>query len=126
MSTIIDHNEVFPEEGTRGIEITFKDSNGDATIPNSAQWSLTTAPHLRDEGEVINGRDGVNIGTENLDTTILVVVSGNDLAIRPEEVSDRYARRALLVEYDYNDPKLGDNTKNSLQYLFRIENFYNI
>lgn len=126
MSTIIDHNEVFPEEGTRGIEITFKDSNGDAVVPNSVEWSLTTAPSLRDEGEVINGRDAVNFDSEDLDTTILIVVSGDDLAIRAEEQSDRYVRRALLVEYNYDDPKLGNNTKDSIQYLFRIENFYNI
>lgn len=126
MSTIIDHNEVFPEEGTRGIEVTFKDSNGDLTIPNSVQWSLTTAPSLRDMGEVINSRNGVNIAAEDLDTSVLIVVSGADLAIRAEEQSDRYVRRALLVEYNYNDPKLGNNVVDSMQYLFRIENFYNI
>ena len=50
MAVTVDYTEVFPERATRGIEITFKDSDDNAVVPNSANWSLTTAPSYRDQG----------------------------------------------------------------------------
>ena len=124
MAVTIAYTEVFPERATRGIEITFKDSDGNAVVPNSANWSLTTAPSYRGQGMVVNGRDGVNIS--GLSSTIVIILSGADLQILTDETEYRYVKRALLVEYTYDDPNLGDGVPNKLQYIFRLENLYNV
>ena len=124
MAVTIDYTEIFPEKATRGIEITFRNSEGNEVVPNSASWSLTTAPSYRDQGVVINDRDGVNL--TGLSSTILLILSGDDLQILFDEVEYRYLRRALLVEYEYDDPKLGNGVADKIQYLFRIENLYNV
>lgn len=124
MSVTVDYTEIFPERGTRGIEITFKDSDGNAVVPNSASWSLTTAPSYRDEGVIVNSRDGVSIG--DLSSTITIILSGADLQILEGEAEYRYVRRALLVEYNYDDANLGDAIDDKLQYIFRLENLYNV
>lgn len=124
MAVTIDHTEVFPERGTRGIKITFRDSNGDKVVPNSASWSLTTAPSYRDQSVVINNRDSVNIS--GLSSTITIIVSGADLQILNDEIEYKYVRRALLVEYNYDDSKLGNGVLDKLQYIFRVENLYNV
>jgi len=124
MAVTVDYTEVFPERGARGIKVTFKDSDGNTVVPDSASYSLTTAPSYRDESVVINGRDGVSIA--GLSSTITIIVSGADLQILDDEVEYRYVRRALLVEYTYDDPNLGDGTSDKLQYIFRVENLYNV
>jgi len=124
MAVTVDYTEVFPERGTRGIQITFKNSDGDEVVPDSATYSLTTAPFYRDEAVVINGLDSINIG--GLSSTITIIVSGDDLQILNDEVEYKYVRRALLVEYIYDDPNLGTGVSDKLQYLFRVENLYNV
>lgn len=124
MSVTIDYTEIFPEKATRGIEITFKNSDGDEVVPNSANWSLTTAPSYRDQGVVINGRDGVTIS--GLSSSITLILSGEDLKILEDETEYKYVRRALLVEYKYDDPNLGNGVSDKLQYIFRLENLYNV
>lgn len=124
MTVTVDYTEIFPERATRGVEITFKDSDGNAVVPNSASWSLTTAPSYRDQGVVINNRDSVSIA--GLSSTITLVLSGADLQILNDEVEYKYVRRALLVEYNYDDPNLGNNVADKLQYIFRLENLYNV
>jgi len=124
MAVTVDYTEVFPERGARGIKVTFKDSDGNTVVPDSASYSLTTAPSYRDESVVINGRDSVSIA--GLSSTITIIISGADLQILDDEVEYRYVRRALLVEYTYDDPNLGDGTSDKLQYIFRVENLYNV
>ena len=124
MAVTVDYTEVFPERATRGIEITFKDSDDNAVVPDSANWSLTTAPSYRDQGVIMNGRDGVNIS--GLSSTIVIILSGADLQILTDEAEYKYVRRALLVEYTYDDPNLGVGVSDKLQYIFRLENLYNV
>lgn len=124
MSVTVDYTEIFPERGTRGVEVTFYDSDDNEVVPNSANWSLTTAPSYRDQGVVVNNRDSVNIS--GLSSTITIILSGADLQILNDETEYKYVRRALLVEYNYDDPNLGNNVSDKLQYIFRLENLYNV
>ena len=124
MPVTVDHTEVFPERGIRGIQITFKDSDDNEIVPNSANWTLTTAPSYRDQAVVVNELESVVLS--GLSSTTTLILSGDDLKILYDEVEYRYIRRALLVEYNYDDPNLGTGVNDKLQYLFRIENFYNV
>jgi hypothetical protein len=48
------------------------------------------------------------------------------LQILTDEAEYKYVRRALLVEYTYDDPNLGVGVSDKLQYIFRLENLYNV
>jgi hypothetical protein len=82
------------EESTYVIEVSFKDEDSAAVVPNSVSWSLTD-----DNGTVVNGRDSVAVASPA--STITIVLSGDDLVIETFGVN-----RTLLIEAEY-DSTLG-------------------
>lgn len=62
------------EKSTYVITLTFKDEDDDAVTPATGTWTLTD-----EDGAVINSREDVVISS--LDTSVDVVLSGNDLAV---------------------------------------------
>lgn len=92
MATIIT-DKVAEERDTFPITVAFTDENDDALTPNSGlTWKLTDM-----DGNVINDRQAVAITP---DSTITIVLSGDDLALAAGE-SDA-AARCLLITGTYN------------------------
>lgn len=74
----------------------FVDETGASATPQSATWTLTDRA-----GNVINSRSAVSVTPG---TSIIVLLSGNDLAIAAGDDG----RRALLLEWIY-DSSLGND-----------------
>jgi hypothetical protein len=83
------------EESTYIITCVFKDEDGDAVIPVTINWSLTTV-----NGTVINSRNEVSVGTPA--STIDIVLSGDDLQILTNETNRKRVPRKITVEATYN------------------------
>lgn len=81
------------EESTLAIVISFTDEDGNAETPATANWTLTD-----DDGDVINSREEVTISS--LDTSVTVVLSGDDLALQSGESGS--AVRRFVVQGTYN------------------------
>lgn len=62
------------ENGTFGVRVGFKDDNGDAIVPTSIFWKLST-----EAGEVVNNRSAESVAV--VSSSITIVLSGADLAI---------------------------------------------
>ena len=95
MSIVI--TEKIPEGATRGLVVSFANSDGDAITPESVDWTLTN-----NSGDIVNNRDAVS---ETPGTSVTIVLSGDDLIM-----ADKYdTKRFVLVETvdDYTD--LGDD-----------------
>lgn len=78
------------EESTYVIDIAFVDELGAAVAPDTMTWSLTNR-----QGEIINSRDGVSIGSPS--STETLVLKGDDLAI----VGDKEVMRIMTFEGTY-------------------------
>ena len=65
------------EKSTFIVTLTFKDENNDPVTPATGTWTLTD-----EDGTVINSRENVVISS--LDTSVDVVLSGDDLAVSSE------------------------------------------
>jgi len=94
------------EKSTAAITVSFTDENGDAVTPKTANWTLTDL-----DGNVINGKEQEDISS--LDTSVTVVLSGNDLQIGGSEtlttVNDvSFLYRIFTVEATY-DSDLGSD-----------------
>lgn len=100
------------EKSTCKITASFEDSAGNAVTPKTATWTLTDV-----YGTVINSREDVNIAS--LDTSVTIVLSGNDLKIQANESGG--VIRLFLIEATY-DSDLGSDLplKDSCQ--FTLEN----
>lgn len=81
------------EKSTYIITAAFADADGDAVIPTTITWKLTT-----DSGTVINSRTGVSVAVPAASNDI--VLSGLDLAVQTGETGD--VRRILTVEAVYS------------------------
>jgi len=71
------------EKSTFVITASFTDEDGNAVTPDSVTWTLT-----KSDGSIVNSRKDVE---ETPDTSINIVLSGNDLALDEDETSDYVA-----------------------------------
>lgn len=110
-----------PEEGTRGIQVDFKDDAGIAVVPNAAtvKWTLTDKPNLGVAVTIINSREQVAITSAS---TIYITLTANDLALQTGELSSASVQRILTIEYEWNSTLLGNDLPDNVQYEFKIEN----
>jgi len=96
------------ESGVIVLTIAFEDEDGTAVTPSSASWSL----HDRLE-EVVNSREDVPI--DSLDTSVEVVLSGDDLDLGTGDNGLRY----FSCQYTYTSD-LGSMT-DVVDGYFRVE-----
>lgn len=87
----------FIQDGTGALGFAFEDFDGNARAPNTFYWTLTDA-----DGNVINSREGVE---ETPDTTVYVVLSGDDLAISEGGVVNQVMR--YITIYGEHDTTIG-------------------
>jgi hypothetical protein len=113
-------DEPFPEEGTRGVQMTFRDEDGNLIAPVTLFWTLTNRPGIGVDPTVINSREQIEIPSPSSVETI--VLSGDDLAYLPAEVNGSVAKRMITVEFTYNSA-LGADLPETVQYGFSVENF---
>jgi hypothetical protein len=103
-----------PEKGTFYIVITFKDEDSNEVVPESAYWTLTDK-----FGKIINERDNVEISTEDLDTSVTVKLSGDDLKIiQGHDKEERF----FLIKYIYNS-NLGTGITSYEEGSFFVKNY---
>ena len=86
------------EESTYIVQITFKDEDGNAVVPNSIYWKLTDS-----DGNVINSRNMESIAVAS---TINITLSGDDLVVVTAKGSNK--KRIITVWGTY-DSDLGVN-----------------
>lgn len=79
------------ERGTYAITVVPKDETGTAVAPTAAVWDLTD-----EDGTVINSRSSVSC--TSLSTSMVVILSGADLAISDDEE----LKRIFTIRYTYN------------------------
>jgi hypothetical protein len=96
------------EESTYVITAAFKDEDGTAVTPQTVVWTLTDK-----DGTVINSREDVS---ETPDTSISVVLTGDDLA-----VSTVGRTRVLTILATYNSD-YGSLLKLKAAATFSVEN----
>jgi len=113
--------DAFPEKGTVGIEISFTDENGNAVTPDSITWTLTNMPASYTETPiVINDREDVSVTP---DSTVTVVLKGDDLSLLSTELDESFVDRVLSLEYTYTS-SYGSGLPGKAQYIFTVENMY--
>lgn len=112
-STITFIDDRLAEKSTGVATCAFKDENGQAVTPTSATWTLSDT-----SGTVINSREDVVISS--LDTSVDIVLSGDDLAISAGFAGDA-EERVLTVEAVY-DSDLGSDLPAKAECHFYIEN----
>jgi len=114
----------FPEKGTVGIEISFTDEDGNAVPPDSITsitWTLTNMPASYTETPtVINNRKDVSVTP---DSTVTVVLKGDDLSLLSTELDESFVDRVLSLEYTYTS-SYGSGLPGKAQYIFTVENMY--
>lgn len=104
-------NDYLNESSGGGIQITIKDSDGDAVTPNAGVvWTLTDM-----SGTVINSQSDTAI-TES--STMVPPLTGDDLAIQGTAGDER---RVLTIEGTYNDGTLGNNIPFKEEFIFIIK-----
>jgi hypothetical protein len=112
--------EPFPENGVRGVQAAFTDADGSSVAPSVVAWTLTNDPGIPGVApDVINDREAVEITPA---ATVVIVLSGEDLALLAGEVSQSEARRILLVGFTFDSAVLGAGVTDYVQYKFNIEN----
>ena len=99
------------EEGHCGIQFSCFDTDGTTAVTplDGVVWSLTDGA-----GSTINSRDNVAVTAGE---TMLVELSGDDLALPEAEISSRY----LTLTGEYSSITLGAHTKFVHQHKFYIK-----
>lgn len=82
------------ERSTYVITLTFADAADDAVTPSAVTWTLTDGA-----GNVINARTNV---TATPGPTVVIVLSGADLALQLGETGDGTYKRLLTVQATYS------------------------
>lgn len=97
MMTVLteDTGGIAPEEGTYILTAAFFDADDEAVTPKSAEWTLTD-----EDGNIKNTREDIEIGSGDLDTTVDIVLSGDDLAIGSNEQPPYYRFLTVKAIYD--------------------------
>ena len=101
------------EESSFMITINFTDRNGQPVTPKTGTWTLTD-----ENGTIINSRDAEDIS--GLDTSVEIVLSGNDLAISADftGVSEK---RIFTVKATYDSDLANDLPLNE-SLIFYVDN----
>lgn len=86
------------EESTFVVTVSFFEIGGAAVAPKLVQWTLKD-----EDGEVVNGREAVNIDVP--ETTVTIVLTGDDLALPETDKPTRY----LLIEALYDSVLYGND-----------------
>ena len=86
----------FDEKSSGVVTAAFEDEDGDAVIPTSILWTLTTV----DGVTVINSRDQVVIST--MAASVDILLQGDDLAFTETEQDVKEVDRRLTIEAVYN------------------------
>jgi hypothetical protein len=80
------------EQSTYAVRVSFVDAEtGDPMTPKALAWRL-----VRGDGSVVNGRAAVAFAPEDLASTVLVVLSGDDLAFSRPSLDNE--QRILFVD----------------------------
>lgn len=95
-----------PEASSVGFLVTLTDETGAPLTPTTVTWTLTDRV-----GNIMNGREDVSI---TADSTVTIVLSGEDLALDGDPV------RLLLVEAVYSS-SLGSGLALNEQIRFQID-----
>lgn len=107
-------NEPADQNGTKVFTVSFTDENGEPMTPNSGLvWSLTD-----DAGNPINEKTNQPLTP---DTSVTIVLSGDDLAVATSEERVREVPRQLWVTGTY-DSDAGSNLPLSDWARFVIDN----
>ena len=103
------------EKSTFGIQGDFTDEDGDAVTPNedTVKWTLTD-----DDGTVINDREQEAVAS---DSTVVITLSGDDLALYETEQESVTVYRYFLVEYEF-DSDLGTDLPGKDECRFTVRN----
>jgi len=119
MATTIS-STVLSEKGAGVIQVSFKDEDNAAVVPNPStiKWTLTNNPPSGTTATVINSREQVDITSGS---TVNILLEGDDLALLSDETNDPYAQRVLTVEWQY-DSTIASNIDDKAQHVFKIEN----
>ena len=88
------------EEGSFLLTHTFLDLSGAAVVPNEASWTLTDK-----SGTVINDREDVVITIGGTDSTVSIVLQGDDLAL-PDPFDNL---RIVTINAIYDDTGTSQN-----------------
>ena len=80
--------------------------------------TLTNNPPQGGTATIINSREQVAITSA---ATINIVLEGDDLQMLTAEAENRFAQRAILVEYQY-DSSVQSNLDDKQQHFFKVEN----
>jgi hypothetical protein len=105
--------KVAKEQGTYIVRYSFLDENEEPASPNALAWSL-----LRDGATVVNERDSVELDP---DTTVTIVLSGDDLARWPDDSGER----RLFLQGTY-DSTLGSDLPYTDELLFSVEDLHGV
>lgn len=62
------------DRGTFVVPVSFTDEAGNTVVPKSITWSLRN-----EHGQIVNEREDEEIGDDDLDATIEIVLQGDDL-----------------------------------------------
>ncbi len=101
--------DIFNEKTTGYVNLTFKDEDGNAVVPDSATYTL----YNEATGAVINSRDAVNISglASNYD---LELTPADNVLFDADKIREIHI---LMVEWTYNTDKKGKD-----EYRFAVEN----
>lgn len=98
------------EQSTLAVNISFRDEDGAAVVPDSATWSLTNG-----YGVVVNSRTAISLAP--LASTVTVVLTGADLAMLDGQDD---GKRLLLVEAAYSSTLgAGLNLREEIEFTIR-------
>lgn len=120
MAIIFKAPKKFPRKGTRGIKITWRDTDTTPVTPSSVKWTLTNHPPHDIVPDVINSKEDVS---ETPGTTNTIVLSGDDLDFLTNEAGEDDIDRVLLVEWEYDSSTLGTGITDYFEYHFTVQNF---
>lgn len=113
MSVEVITTDTANEEGTAVFQCVFRDEDNNLVVPQTMTWTLTDI-----EGTVINSREDVAISP--LNSTVYIVMSGDDLALQSGE-SGHQVERLLTLEGTYNST-YGNDLPLKEERLFYITN----
>lgn len=101
--------DIFNEKTTGYVNLSFKDEDGNAVVPDSATYTLYNEANA----EIINGREDTEISgvTNDFD---LELTPDDNIIVRNNEIRETHV---LMIEWTYNTDKKGKD-----EYRFAVEN----
>jgi len=96
------------EQSSAFIDISFYDEAGALVTPDTVKWSL-----VDQYGNIVNARDNVIITP---DTTVTIILSGDDLKIDAAEKEMRY----VVADATYTETDTGQTVNIKNEYQFEV------